>query len=139
MTAEDLMTGDPFTVGVDDTLQDALELMTRNDIHELPVMEGSTLVGIITDRDLRTALGPGFKKVDERVMDERMLAEKVGKWMTPDVEAIYPDTTIADVCRLLVDLRIGALPVVDSRGALVGIVSVTDVLAAAAELFAQEE
>lgn len=135
MNAEELMTPDPLTVGVDDTLQDALDLMVRNDIRELPVLEAGTLVGIITDRDLRMALGPGIKKLDDRVMDDKALAQRIGRWMTADVEAIYPDTSAADVCRLLVDLRIGALPVVDSRGGLVGIVSVTDVLAAAVELF----
>lgn len=135
MNAEELMTPDPLTVGVDDTLQDALDLMVRNDIRELPVLDSGTLVGIITDRDLRMALGPGIKKLDDRVMDDKALSERIGRWMTADVEAIYPDTSAADVCRLLVDLRVGALPVVDSGGRLVGIVSVTDVLAAAVELF----
>lgn len=139
MIAEELMTADPFTVGVDDTLQDALEMMTRNEIHALPVLDSGTLVGIITDRDLRTALGPGFRKRDDSQMDDKRLAERVGNWMTPDVEAIYPDTSAADVCRLLVDLRVGALPVVDNQSQLVGIISVTDMLAAAVELFEAEE
>ena len=56
--------------------------------------------------------------------------------MSAQVETVYPDAEVADACRLLAQMRVGALPVVDRKGELVGIISVTDVLVRAAGLFA---
>ncbi|MFZ5477477.1 MAG: CBS domain-containing protein [Myxococcota bacterium] len=133
MTVSEIMTPDPLTVGREDTLLNALDLMVQNGIHELPVMDGSSLVGIITERDLRSALGKGVRTVDERVMDEARLEAAVGDWMATDVEAIYPETTISEAARLLAMLRVGSLPVVDGEEQLVGILSVTDLLVYIAE------
>ena len=139
MRASDIMTWEPITVASTSTLQEALDLMVRNDIHALPVVDGERLVGILTDRDLKMMLGPGARTLNDAELDPRLLETEVSRAMTPEVESIGPETSVSTVSRLLADLRVGALPVVDEDDVLLGIVSVTDVLVAASELFEREE
>lgn len=135
MNVQKLMTPSPIVVAPLDTLADAFGVMLRNDIHELPVLEDERLVGIVTRRDIQVALGPGALDMDPDVMSADALESVVEDVMTRDVETISPQESIANACRLLVSLRVGALPVVDAHGKLRGILSVTDVLAAAADRF----
>lgn len=139
MRVSDIMTPDPITVGPDSTLQEALDLMVRNEIRELPVLEDERVVGIITDRDLKMVLGPGARFSDESQLDEARLARDVSVAMTAEVETIYEDLPASEACRLLVELRVGALPVLDHQDRLVGILSATDLLSHAAALFEAEE
>lgn len=138
MLASDLMTPSPLTVDPEASLQSALALMLRFDIRELPVIEDEALVGIITDRDLKSFLGPGAREIDESLLDEERLEERVGEVMTHEPEVVSPETPLSAVCRTLVEFRVGALPVVRG-GRLVGIISVTDCLSSAAALFQEVE
>jgi len=54
--------------------------------------------------------------------------EKIGKWMKREVVSITPDATLREVAALILDKRIGTLPVVDDEGTLVGTVSITDIV-----------
>ena len=135
MIVQKLMTQNPIVVMPSDTLADAFGIMLRNDIHELPVMEDERLVGIVTRRDIQVALGPGALDLDPEALSSDALEDLVEDVMTRDVETITPQETVANACRMLVSLRVGALPVVDAHGKLRGILSVTDVLSAAAEKF----
>ncbi len=135
LTVQKLMTPNPLTVSRSDSLADAFGVMLRNDIHELPVMDDERLVGIVTRRDIQVALGPGALELDPDAMSSDALDSVVEDVMTRDVETISPQESAANACRLLVSLRVGALPVVDAHGKLRGILSVTDVLSAAAERF----
>ena len=135
MIVNKLMTPNPITVAPTDSLGDAYGIMLRNDIHELPVLDGERLVGILTRRDIQVAIGPGSLELDPDTMNGGALDDQVEDYMTRDVESITPQDSVATACRTLVSLRVGALPVVDVHGKLRGILSVTDVLAAAAELF----
>jgi acetoin utilization protein AcuB len=87
-------------------------------IRQMPVVAEGRLVGIITDRDLRS---------------ERDPAARVVAVMTPDPATVGPGTPIEDAAVLLRARKIGALPVVEA-GALVGIVSESDLLRAFVEL-----
>lgn len=139
MRVRHTMTPDPITLPTGASLAEALDLMVRNEIRELPVLDGRRLVGIITERDLRALLGPGIKDADLSDVDEGLLQTQVDEVMSDEVQSISPDAGLGEAARLLADLRVGALPVVDERGRLVGILSVTDVLAVAAPLFEQDE
>lgn len=139
MRVRHTMTPDPITLPAGASLGEALDLMVRNEIHELPVLDGRRLVGIITERDLRALLGPGIKDGDLSEVDEGALQTPVDEVMADEVHAVSPDAGLGEAARLLADLRVGALPVVDDHGRLLGILSVTDVLAAAAPLFEQDE
>ena len=139
MRARELMSTDPLTVRADSSLEEALERMLRFDIRSLPVVEGGRLVGIITDRDLKMILGLGARDVDEELLSEEDLAIAVREHMTEEVETIFADSPVSVACRKLAAFRIGALPVIEPDGELVGILSVTDCLLAAAPLFEEQE
>lgn len=139
MRVRNTMTPDPITLPQEATVGEALDLMSRNQIHELPVVNGVGLVGIVTERDLRALLGPGVKDGDLTDVDDARLEMGVEEIMSTEVRAVQADEGLGEAARILADLRVGALPVVDGDGQLVGILSVTDVLAAAAPLFEEDE
>ena len=139
MRVSDFMTPDPITLTPGATLNEAAEAMVRNEIHELPVVDSAGIVGIITERDLRALFGQRLRDGDYASIDDARLFRRVDEVMTTDVKGISADTGLGDAARLLADLRVGALPVVNGDGGLVGILSITDVLAAAAPLFEEDE
>ncbi len=128
MLVRDLMSPDPLTIDGAATLGDALSLMRMYEIRELPVMVDDRLVGMLTDRDLRGALGPGVGDGDVSRMDELRMDDTVDRIMSEQVLAVMPDTDVIDALRLLLEHRFGALPVVDEDFAPVGVFSATDVL-----------
>ncbi len=134
MVVEQYMTVDPITVGPDTILHKALELLQTHRIRHLPVVEGKRLVGIISDRDLRQIL-PSF--ISDSADVERFRARgkqvRVGEVMIRRVISVTPDTQTHKAARLMVEHRIGCLPVL--RGStLVGIVTTIDLLQAMAGL-----
>ncbi|NOY27929.1 MAG: CBS domain-containing protein [Oligoflexia bacterium] len=139
MRVRDTMTPQPITIPQQATVAEALDLMVRNEIHELPVVDGNDLVGIITERDLRALLGPGIKDGDLSNVPQQRLDVGVDDVMSSVVHAVQLDEGLGEAARILADLRVGALPVLNATGTLVGILSVTDVLAAAAPLFEDDE
>jgi CBS domain-containing protein len=114
------MTSHPITITPRERLPQAVELMQQHRFRSLPVVDDGQLVGIITDRDIRTNLN-------------RLEALEVGKVMTTNVMTVTPHTSVWDAARLLSDRKIGAAPVTD-QGVLVGIVSTADLLKACSEL-----
>lgn len=149
MRVSHYMTPQPVTLTPEATVAEAAETMFRNDIHELPIVEDGVaggaevraggVVGIITERDLRALLGPQYRLGDLSGAEEGRLEQRLGEVMTTEVKAILVDDSLGEAARMLADLRVGALPVIDADGALVGILSITDVLAAAASLFEEDE
>lgn len=139
MRVRNSMTPDPITLPSAATVGEALDLMIRNEIHELPIVDGRELVGILTERDLRALLGAGIKDGDLSQVEDGQLDRSIEEIMSSEVKSIAPDAGMGEAARMLADLRVGALPVVDARGRLVGILSVTDLLAAAAPLFEDDE
>jgi len=100
------------------TIKVARRLMREAHIRHLPVLdEDNLLVGIVSDRDLRD------------VRDDLLTVAEI---MTHPVFVLTPDTPLRQAARTFRERRIGAMPVVDGR-ALVGIVSIIDVLRALSE------
>jgi CBS domain-containing protein len=116
-TVAQIMTTEVMTVGPQQTLQFAAQLMERHDVGALPVCCGQMLLGIVTDRDITvrgTAAG---------------LTPSHG--CVSDVMSRYPsfcaaDLDVADALRRMGEEQIHRLPVVDAAGALLGIVSLAD-------------
>jgi len=127
MLVRELMTPNPITVNPSDSLGDAVTAMANHRIHELPVLEGGALVGIITERDVKMALGPDSRGMRIDSIDPRQLDGSVEWFMTVHATTVQASATVGDAVRQMLDLRVGALPVIDG-GELVGILSVTDVL-----------
>ncbi|MGA9537360.1 MAG: CBS domain-containing protein [Desulfobacterales bacterium] len=126
------MTQKVITTNPEASVFDAYEKMSHNRIRHLPVIDADgRLIGIVTDRDIRSALpygklkGPALTAKTEKVKDL-----KVKDIMTTEPKTIGPHHTIQDALVLIQELRVGALPVVDKEGKLKGILSVRDLLRA---------
>ena len=126
------MTQKVITIGEDVDLFKAQEKMAHHRIRHLPVVDDEErLIGIITDRDIRSALPLRLLK-DPRNMpvgeDGRSI--RVGEVMTRDPFTISPVDTIQDALLLIQEKRVGAFPVVDEDRKVKGILSVRDLLRA---------
>src|SRR6185436_1239762 len=90
LTMADVMTGQPHTIGRDQTLATAHRMMRENGIRHLPVLEHGDIVGIVTQRDLyfiETIVGVD---IDEDVVSDAM---------TQDSYVVEPDVSVAEVAR----------------------------------------
>ena len=115
----DLMTTALVTVPPESSVADALDLMRTADIRHLPVVDRRRrLVGILSDRDL----------LHLPAKPKHASAHQVHEVMTRDVASVAPGTLAREAAALLVDRKIGALPVLDDELALVGVVTETDFL-----------
>ena len=128
MTVERYMTPNPISVRPDTSLRKAQDLLHAHQIRHLPVVQRRRLVGIITDRDLRQ-LFPSPLATPEEL--ERFGSDgarvKVRDVMNRRILSVTPDTRTHRAARLMVEHRIGCLPVL--RGStLVGIITTIDLL-----------
>jgi acetoin utilization protein AcuB len=122
----DVMTRNPLSMTPEETVGQADELMAANKIRQLPVVEGAALLGIITDRDVRSFLsGSLFFDPPAR---EHALNTPVRELMTNEPLTLAPDDDLREAVELLIEEKIGALPVVDEAEGLVGIVTYVDLL-----------
>ncbi|HEX2187570.1 MAG TPA: CBS and ACT domain-containing protein [Longimicrobiaceae bacterium] len=133
------MTRDPVTVGPDETLSHALRLTREHRIRHLPVVGGAgTLVGILSDRDIRLAMPSPLTVPDpERV--GFLEQTPVSAVMTREVVTCAGSDPIEDAAKLLCRHRIGAVPVTDAAGRLQGILSETDILSAVVQILGGTE
>ncbi len=135
------MTSKVITTRPGATLLEARELLKTHKIRHLPVIgDDKRLLGIITDRDIRSALPAAFYRddcPDPAGADYTQLT--VGDVMTPDPMAISPQDTIEDALLQIQKMRVGAFPVVDDDGFLKGIISVRDLLRAFINVLGIEE
>jgi CBS domain-containing protein len=133
MDIAEIMTGSPVTVGPPSPADEALRLMADRGVRHLPVMDGSSLVGIVSERDLLAAVGwlVPDGPVPQSSLPSPRSAVAVADVMRPEPLTVTPDDTVVSACVILQVERIGCLPVVDESGQqLLGIVTEMDVLAA---------
>jgi acetoin utilization protein AcuB len=114
-------------------LMDAFELMRDHRIRHVPVVDGEKLVGIVSDRDIRSAL-PSRHALQQgwASLGESLLSAPVSHVMSVMPITIAPDASIREAAQVMCREKVGALPVVDHEK-LVGIISAEDVLWAVAE------
>ncbi len=125
-TVRDIMSAEVTTLGRNDTLLLAKDIMNLGRIRHFPVVEDDEVVGVVSQRDLyRASLGTVMQYGEKA---QRAFLESVAvKEVMADPISISPDATVRDAARLMLEHKIGCLPVLeDSR--LVGIVTETDML-----------
>ncbi len=122
----DWMTPEPVTVDPDTSVSRAYELMKEHHIRRLPVTEGEWLVGMVTMRDLWTAIAPLEARCNIFEMASRMDHLSVMHVMTHEVVTVTPDTPIKAACELMLKHEIGGLPVM-VEGCLAGILAESDI------------
>jgi CBS domain-containing membrane protein len=126
---KDLMATEVSTLGRNDTLDLADNVMTLGRIRHLPVLEEGRVVGVVSQRDLfRSALAVALG-YGERAQKTLLKTLRVKEVMSEPAITISPEATIKEAARLMVEHKIGCLPVVEGS-TLVGIVTETDILRA---------
>ena len=127
LSVRDYMAGHPQVLGRNDTLDLADDIMTMGRIRHLPVLNEGELVGIISQRDMFrsaavTALG--FAVDTQKALIKTIRIKEI---MTENVVTISPDATVKEAARIMLDKKIGCLPVVEGMS-LIGIITETDIL-----------
>ncbi len=139
MNVSDRMTKNPFTVKKSDSVTDAREIMKREKIHRLPVInKKGGLIGIITEKDILYTSPSPASTLDVWEMTSLLSKLEVGSVMTTDAVSCTSDTPVEEAARLLSDNDIGGLPVVDND-VLTGIITESDIFEIFIELFASRE
>ncbi len=110
------------TVSPDESLYAAWELLSRGEIHHLPVVSGERCVGVVDDRVVAAALATPVVTRRRRIADV----------MSQRVHCVLPDTPLRRVAEIMRMERATAVPVVDEHLRLLGLVTDRDVVAAVA-------
>jgi acetoin utilization protein AcuB len=130
MLVRDWMSEDVVTIGVNDSVQRALDLMQDYHISLLPVTDGGKLVGIVSDRDLKRAAPSEVSQFGREHIDNFLSLISVVTVMTPNPITVPDDFTVEETAEVLLDNKISGCPVRDSRGRMVGIVTKSDLFRA---------
>lgn len=132
MRVDDLMTRTPITTPPDTSVMDARATMLRERIRHLLVVDNGQLVGIVTDRDIRLNLPSPATSLSVWEINHLLARLTVDQVMAKFVITVDPGRAAREAARIMLDEKIGALPVVDGAR-LVGIVTDTDLLRAFVE------
>lgn len=141
MFVTETMKTDLIAIRPETTLAEALNLMETGNFRHLPVVDADgKLVGIITDRDMRSAKPSTLlNETDyQRTFDE-VMQHTVAEIMTKDPLTVAPYFTLQDSLLMMRKKKVGALPVIDENGELKGIMSTRDLLRAFVNIMGIEE
>jgi len=139
MLVRDRMSKHPITITADAHIDEALKVMRDNKVRRLPVVDkGGRLVGIVSEMDLLYASPSPATSLSVYEIHYLMARITVQDVMTKDVFSIEEDTPLEEAARIMVDNKIGGLPVV-RNGTLVGIITETDLFKIFLELLGARE
>lgn len=135
------MTPAPLTVEPDILISEAREILRSNRFRHLPVIDKDwRLVGMVTDRDIRSAYPSSVLSGEDRKRElEQVSKTPVSEIMSTDLVNLLPHSTIDDALLLLEKKRVGAIPVLDEKGVIVGIFSMRDLIRAYKRIFGLAE
>lgn len=122
-TVQNFMTRQPKTIGSDQSLKKAMEIMQEQNIRHLPVLENKQLVGVLTDRDISVARS--FQGAAEL---------KVEGVMMPLSYSVLPDSPLEEVVLEMAKHKYGSAVVRDLQGNVIGIFTANDALRALSEI-----
>lgn len=127
MSVSDFMTQNVVVVEPTTKIFDAIDLMKKNDIHRLPVLENEQLVGIITEGTIQEAMPS--KATSLSVYEANYLLNKttVKDVMVKNVLTIHPEASLEDGIFEMRQNNVGVLPVVATDGKVIGIITNNDI------------
>jgi acetoin utilization protein AcuB len=134
MRVDHWMTRTPTTVESDQSVGKAIQILKERKIRRLPVMRGGKLVGIVTDRDLKEAQPSKATSLDIWELHFLLDKLKVSDVMSSKVFTIAPHDTIEKAAMIMLEKRIGGLPVLDEAGEVLGMLTQGDVFRALVDL-----
>ncbi|MDA3947947.1 MAG: CBS and ACT domain-containing protein [Spirochaeta sp.] len=141
MLIHKIMSENLFIVHPNTVVTDAQEIMRREHLHHLPVVDehSKKLVGIVSEKDLIYASPSPASTLDVYEMTRLLSKLTVKKVMTKDPLITHSQDLVEDAARKMVDNDIGCLPVVDDAGYPVGIVTESDIFRLFIDLFGTRE
>lgn len=139
MLVKDRMSVHPLTISEDETLFGAHRYMQVQNVRHLPVVDkAGRMVGVVTEDDLLKAEPSGATLLSVWEINSLLNKVKVRDVMVRDVISTTEDTPIEEAAHLLLDHKIGCLPVMRD-GKLVGIITESDIFATFMELFSARQ
>jgi CBS domain-containing protein len=130
-----VMTADPVTLGPEETLMRASEVMRQKGIRRIPIVVADTLVGLLAEGDLKRAQ-PSALSDSQEEFDRVMEGTQVSRIMIQNPITVSEDTPLSEAAERLHSTKFGALPVVRD-GRLVGILTDNDILRCLVDLLEQ--
>jgi CBS domain-containing protein len=148
MLVKDVMSKNVITISPEESINDAIEKMAKNNISGLIVVDNNKVVGVISESDVLKVLGSEFPEIKASANltfsillllegGVKMIREmkKIGKLKVKDVMSkkvffVKPEDTILEAARIMSKKDVRRLPVIDEDGKLVGVISRTDILRA---------
>jgi CBS domain-containing protein len=133
MKVKDIMATEVASLKIDDELSLAEDIMHLGRIRHLPVMDGERLVGIISERDLFKASLASVIDYDYQIKRDYMKTVVIKEVMKSDLITIQSDADVKEAAHLILQHKIGCLPVVEGER-MVGLVTEADILRCYAEM-----
>lgn len=134
VTIDEIMISDLYTLGRDNTLQDANDLMREKRIRHIPIIDGNKkLLGLVTQRDLLAATSPDADQT------RKAMHTPLDSVMVTDLRTVDEHVSLRQAALYLRQHKFGCLPVVNKSGKLLGIVTDTDFVTVAINLLEQLE
>jgi acetoin utilization protein AcuB len=128
MLVRERMSKHPVLSAPDLPVAEALEMMKRERIRRLPVVDKhGRLVGIVSEKDLLRASPSPATSLSVWEITYLLSKVKVADVMTKHVITVHEDTTLEETARIMADNKIGGLPVVNELNAVIGIITETDI------------
>lgn len=125
MKVQDLMTGTVLSLGPDDNLQAAMDLMWENHLRHVPILDDEELVGLVTHRDLASHTEGATATLPLSAWGDMMSRVRIRDVMTPDVATVEPTDNLRLAAQTMLENKFGCLPVVEG-GRLAGILTESD-------------
>lgn len=135
LTVGQVMTADPVTLGPEDTLMRAVEVMRQKGVRRIPIVAADTLLGLLAEGDLKRAQ-PSALSNSQDEFNQVMETTPVSRIMIQNPITVQEDALLIDAAQMLHTTKFGALPVL-REGRLVGILTDTDILRSLVELLVQ--
>jgi acetoin utilization protein AcuB len=130
MLVKNWMSKNVVAIDVNDSMQLAIYTLQDNKIKLLPVISEGTLVGIVSDRDLKKASPSDATTLDMHELLYLISRIKISDLMIRNPITVSPDYTIEEAAQLLLNNKISGLPVLDTKDKLVGIITKSDIFRA---------
>jgi acetoin utilization protein AcuB len=128
MLIKDWMATSMLTVDINTSVMRATRTMKENNIRRLPVLSHGRLVGVVTDRDLKEASPSSTSEMDIHEMYYLLSEMKIKDVMTDKCISLQADDTLEKAALIMLEEKISGIMILDKEGALVGLLSETDIL-----------
>jgi acetoin utilization protein AcuB len=129
-TVADWMTPSPITIQEDASIIEAIHLLKEKNIRRLPVMRGTAIAGLVTEKMLSGYVPTKATSLDQWEVHYLLSKTPVKAAMNPTPYTVRPETPLAEAAKLLRDRKLNGVIVVDAQGALAGLLTTTNALEA---------